>query len=137
MGMKDMSERVAIVTGASSVSARRLPDVCRSRIKTVLAARSADKLEAVAGEIGDRAVPHWPVDRRHRGAQVVRLFRATIAAFGRVDILVNYAGLADHIPTVDLTLPTGSADRFDAHRSVLVWARSHAGDGEAEARPIY
>src|ERR1700722_15726445 len=104
--MKDMSERVAIVTGASSgIGAAIARTFADAGIKTVLAARSADKLEAIAAEIvgkgGTALACQTDVTAE---PQVVRLFERTVTAYGRVDILVNNAGLADHIPTVDLTL---------------------------------
>ncbi|MGH7090352.1 MAG: SDR family NAD(P)-dependent oxidoreductase, partial [Stellaceae bacterium] len=101
-----MSERVAIVTGASSGIGAAIARVfAAAGIKTVLAARSVDKIEAIAAEIGalggialacQTDVTSEP--------QVMRLFERIMAAYGRVDILVNNAGLADHIPTVDLSL---------------------------------
>ena len=36
--------------------------------------------------------------------QVLRLFEAEIARFGRVDILINNAGIADHTPSDELSL---------------------------------
>lgn len=106
MKTKDMSERVAIVTGSSSgIGAAIARTFAEAEIKTVLAARSTDKLEAVAAEIkgkgGTALVCATDITME---PQVVRLFERTMAAYGRVDILVNNAGLADHIPTVDLTL---------------------------------
>jgi NAD(P)-dependent dehydrogenase (short-subunit alcohol dehydrogenase family) len=106
MTKKDMSERVAIVTGASSgIGAAIARTFAEAEIKTVLAARSTDKLEAVAAEIrgkgGTALVCATDITLE---PQVVGLFERTMAAYGRVDILVNNAGLADHIPTVDLTL---------------------------------
>jgi NAD(P)-dependent dehydrogenase (short-subunit alcohol dehydrogenase family) len=106
MTMKDMSERVAIITGASSgIGAAIARKFAEAGIKTVLAARSTDKLEAVAAEIkgkgGAALVCATDITME---PEVVRLFERTMAAYGRVDILVNNAGLADHIPTVDLTL---------------------------------
>jgi NAD(P)-dependent dehydrogenase (short-subunit alcohol dehydrogenase family) len=104
--MKDMSERVAIVTGASSgIGAAMARTFAAAGVKTVLAARSLDKLEAVAAEIvgkGGTAVA-CQTDVTVE-PQVVRLFERTVAAYGRVDILINNAGLADHIPTVELSL---------------------------------
>ena len=104
--MKDMSERVAIVTGASSgIGAAIARGFAGAGIKTVLAARSVDKLDAVAraiNESGGTALA-CPTDVTSE-PQVVRLFEQTMAAYGRVDILVNNAGLADHIPTVELSL---------------------------------
>lgn len=106
MGKKDMSERVAIVTGASSgIGAAIARAFAEAEIKTVLAARSTDKLDAIVAEIRDKGgtARASPTDVTNE-AQVVRLFADTMAAYGRVDILVNNAGIADHIPTVDLTL---------------------------------
>ncbi len=104
--MKDMSERTAIVTGASSgIGAAIAKSFAGAGIKIVLAARSADKLDAVAAEIaakGGTALA-CPTDVTQE-PQVLRLFERVMAAYGRIDILVNNAGLADHIPTVDLTL---------------------------------
>jgi len=104
--MKDMTERVAIVTGASSgIGAAIVRTFAGAGIKTVLAARSADKLEGIAAEIaanGGTALA-CPTDIT-KEPQILRLFERTMAAFGRVDILVNNAGLADHIPTVDVSL---------------------------------
>ncbi|HUK61415.1 MAG TPA: SDR family oxidoreductase [Stellaceae bacterium] len=103
---KDMSERVAIITGASSgIGVAIARAFAAAGVKTVVAARSADKLDKVAAEIaaaGGTALA-CPADVTVE-PQVVRLFERTMAAFGRVDILVNNAGLADHIPTVDLSL---------------------------------
>jgi len=104
--MKDMSERVAVVTGASSgIGAAIARSFAGAGVKTVLAARSADKLEDVAAEItakGGTALACQTDVTSER--QVVELFERTTAAYGRVDILVNNAGLADHIPTVELSL---------------------------------
>jgi NAD(P)-dependent dehydrogenase (short-subunit alcohol dehydrogenase family) len=106
MGTKDMSERVAIVTGASSGIGAAIARVfAEAGIKTVLAARSADKLEAIAAAIREKggAALACATDVTIE-EQVIRLFEQTMAGYGRVDILINNAGLADHIPTVDLTL---------------------------------
>jgi NAD(P)-dependent dehydrogenase (short-subunit alcohol dehydrogenase family) len=106
MKTKDMSERVAIVTGASSgIGAAIARTFAEAEIKTVLAARSIDKLEAVAAEIrGNGGTALACATDVTKEPQVIRLFESAVAAYGRVDILVNNAGLADHIPTVDLTL---------------------------------
>lgn len=104
--MKDVSERVAIVTGASSgIGSAIARTFAGAGIKTVLAARSVDKLDALAGQIADKGgtalVCATDVTVE---SQVVRLFERSMAAYGRVDILVNNAGLVDHIPTVELSL---------------------------------
>jgi NAD(P)-dependent dehydrogenase (short-subunit alcohol dehydrogenase family) len=105
--MKEMSERVAIVTGASSGIGEAIArGFAAAGIKTVLAARSADKLAAIAAAIAAKGGTAFacPTDVTQE-PQVLRLFETVMAAYGRVDILVNNAGIADHIPTVDLTLP--------------------------------
>jgi NAD(P)-dependent dehydrogenase (short-subunit alcohol dehydrogenase family) len=106
MGKKDMSERVAVVTGASSgIGAAIARSFAEARIKTVLAARSTDKLEAIVADIRDKGgTALASTTDVTNEAQVMRLFADTMAAYGRVDILVNNAGIADHIPTVELTL---------------------------------
>jgi NAD(P)-dependent dehydrogenase (short-subunit alcohol dehydrogenase family) len=130
-----MSERVAIVTGASSGAAiARM--FAEAGIKTVLAARSADKLEATAIEIRDTGCTALicATDITQE-TQVINLFESTIATYGRADILVNDAGLADHMPTVDFDLGRVAAlDRCDAHPPVAVRAQGNAGHGEAEAQ---
>lgn len=104
--MRDISGRVAVVTGASSgIGAAIARALAGAGVKTVLAARSIDKLEAVAREIegvgGTALACQTDVTSE---PQVVALFERVMAAYGRVDILVNNAGLADHIPTVELSL---------------------------------
>jgi len=89
-----MSKRVAIVTGASSGAAiARM--FAEAGIKTVLAARSADKLEATAIEIRDKGCTALicATDITQE-TQVIRLFESTIATYGRVDILSTMLGLA-------------------------------------------
>jgi NAD(P)-dependent dehydrogenase (short-subunit alcohol dehydrogenase family) len=91
--------KVAIVTGASSgLGARfaRVLDAAGARV--VLAARRADRLEALALELRDaHAVP---CDLAEDGAPEA-LVAATLAHFGHVDVLVNNAGTSDPTPALD------------------------------------
>jgi meso-butanediol dehydrogenase / (S,S)-butanediol dehydrogenase / diacetyl reductase len=84
--------RVAVVTGASQglgvTIARRLT---AEGATVVLMARSWDKLEAVAGELGDRALP---VQCDIADPDTVRAAFGEVAErCGRIDLLVNNAGL--------------------------------------------
>jgi NAD(P)-dependent dehydrogenase (short-subunit alcohol dehydrogenase family) len=101
----DLTERVAIVTGASSglgmAIARKLAS---TGVKTVLAARSKDKLEALADEIvrdkGTVLVCQADVTKE---ADIHNMINATMDKFGRLDVLVNNAGIAVHKPTTEVT----------------------------------
>src|SRR5438128_5833064 len=82
--------RVAVVTGASSgfgvEIARRLAargDLC------ILVARRADRLEALAEEIGGEAEPCDVADR----AAVEAVAERILARHPEIDVLVNNAGI--------------------------------------------
>jgi NAD(P)-dependent dehydrogenase (short-subunit alcohol dehydrogenase family) len=89
--MSTPPRRVTVITGASSgIGAALAAELARRGDAVVLAARRADRLAEVAhGLPGDPLTVTADVTRR---ADVVRLFDAAIARFGRVDIWVNNAG---------------------------------------------
>jgi short-subunit dehydrogenase len=95
---------VAIVTGASSgigeATARRL---ARDGMRVTLAARRQDELERVAGEIeaGGGQALIAPTDVRDRAA-IHRMVQSTLDRWGRVDALINNAGLGYSARVVDL-----------------------------------
>jgi NADP-dependent 3-hydroxy acid dehydrogenase YdfG len=92
--MDSLHHQIVLITGASSgigeASARAFG---RAGARVVLAARRADKLEAVAAEIraqGGEALA-IPTDISQL-TEVKNLVRQTAAHFGRVDVLFNNAG---------------------------------------------
>jgi hypothetical protein len=88
----DLREHVAIVTGASSgigLAVARM--LIAAEAKVVLVARGAACLEAVAAELGPQAIA-WPLDVGDLEA-VAKLPAEVHARFGRLDIVVNNAGL--------------------------------------------
>lgn len=88
----ELTDRVAIVTGASEGIGRALAQLLVSEgAQVVLAARSKDKLEALAAELGSERALAVPTDVA-QPAQVERLVARTVEWFGGVDILVNNAG---------------------------------------------
>ena len=98
--------RVAIVTGASTGIGRAIAlALAEAGAKTVVAARSADRLEQLAKEIADAGGEALaaPCDVTEE-AKVEALFAHCSEHFGDPDILINNAGIADHTPTPDLTL---------------------------------
>jgi uncharacterized protein len=97
---------VMLITGASSgIGAATARRAAAAGARVALAARSADQLDELAVTIrknGGEAVS-LPADVT-RDAEVTRLVEATIARFGRLDVLVNNAGFAvlDHVADASL-----------------------------------
>ena len=84
--------KVVIITGASTgIGAAAARALARLGCKLTLAARSADKLQALAAELGPGALP-VPTDITVP-ADVTNMVDKTIAQFGRVDVLFANAGI--------------------------------------------
>jgi len=88
-----LAGKVVIITGASSgIGAATARALAPLGCKLTLAARSTDRLEALANELGRDSVLVLPTDVTV-GAQVVRMVEETVARFGRVDVLFANAGI--------------------------------------------
>jgi NAD(P)-dependent dehydrogenase (short-subunit alcohol dehydrogenase family) len=103
---KQLDGRVAIVTGASNGIGRGIAETFAANgAKTVLVARRAALLNEVAAGIksrGGEALP-LPADLTREQA-IIALFATVQTAYGRLDVLVNNAGIATHRETEDITL---------------------------------
>jgi NAD(P)-dependent dehydrogenase (short-subunit alcohol dehydrogenase family) len=100
-GPFDLTGKVAIVTGASSGLGARFGRALRGAgADVVLAARRGDRIEALAAEIGAEHALAVTTDVAEED-QVVALVDRAVARFGRLDVMVNNAGIADPIPAED------------------------------------
>jgi len=96
----DIAGKVVVITGASSglgeATARLLSAEGAS---VVLGARRMDRLRALADELtarGGKAIA-LATDVTHHD-QVKRLVDAAVRAYGRIDVMINNAGLMPHSP---------------------------------------
>ncbi|MDQ2623995.1 MAG: SDR family NAD(P)-dependent oxidoreductase [Actinomycetota bacterium] len=88
-----MASSIVFVTGASAgFGAQIVRSFAADGARVVAAARRFDRVEALAGELGDRVLP-LELDVRDRAA-VDAAVAALPAEFASVDVLVNNAGLA-------------------------------------------
>ncbi len=98
-----LNEKVVLITGASSGLGRALAFAfARRAAKVVLVARHEDRLEMVRREIEPytSAVLVIPADLTDE-AQLRRVVDLTLERFGRIDVLVNNAGISMGGPFVE------------------------------------
>ena len=104
--MSEIKNKVVIITGASSglgeATARRLAE---GGAKLMLAARREDRLKELVDEIGKAGgvAKYQVVDVTDR-EQVKALAEATHKAYGKIDVLVNNAGLMPLSPLAALKI---------------------------------
>lgn len=135
----DLTGKVALVTGGSRGLGRAMTLAFAERgANVIVASRKADNCEAVAAEaraLGVRALPygchvgHW--------GELEGLANAAFEAFGKVDVLVNNAGMSPLYPklsavTEDLFDKVVAVNLKGPYRlSALIGERMAAGDGGA------
>ncbi|MEO7680500.1 MAG: oxidoreductase [Sphingomonas sp.] len=85
------ADRTWFITGASSGFGAALAEAVLTRgERAVLTARRSERLEEIAAGHGDRVLVR-PMDVTDANARAAAI-RATIARFGRIDVLANIAG---------------------------------------------
>lgn len=104
--MSILQDRIVVVTGATSgIGEACAVSFTRRGAKMVLAGRRVDRLAQLAARLEEdgheaAAIPTDVTDEQ----AVDALFRAAVDRFGRVDVLVNNAGIADSTAADELAL---------------------------------
>lgn len=106
--MGQLQDKVTVITGAASGVGRGIARLFADEgAVLVLASRDRARLEELAGEAqaGGAQALAVPTDVTDE-AQVVALFERVAREFGRLDILINNAGVFDGGPLDELSLET-------------------------------
>ena len=102
--MSNITDKVVVITGASSgIGESTAKLLAEQGAKVVLGARRSKKIDAVVQEIsasGGKAIG-LTADVTKR-SEVEDLIRKAVDSFGRVDVLVNNAGIMPIAPMADL-----------------------------------
>src|SRR6516162_11617327 len=106
--MKQLQDRVAIVTGASSGIGKAIAEnFAAEGAKTVLVARRKEVLDGIVAEIRGKGGAGGAAEAAAadvtKEADVDALFAKVVKAHGRVDIVVNNAGVAAGKPNANMT----------------------------------
>ena len=100
MGTSNIADKVVVITGASSGIGESIAKLlARNGAKVVIGARRKNRIDAVVKEIsaaGGKAVG-FAVDVTKR-PEVEALIKGAVDSFGRVDVLVNNAGIMQIAP---------------------------------------
>ena len=103
--MTNWQGKVAIVTGGSSGLGREIAQAFAERgAQVVIAARNADSLAQAAAQLssGGRRITAIPADVTSTES-VQELVAQTVAQFGRLDVVVNNAGLSSRRAILETT----------------------------------
>ena len=99
--MGELEGKVAVITGAGSGMARAAAEVFVREGAKVLGADISGREEETAAELGDAFVPfHVDVSEE---ADVEAMFAAALEAFGKVDAVLNVAGIGGAGRMADVT----------------------------------
>ena len=100
--MGELDGKVAVITGAGSGMARASTHVFVREGAKVLAADNSGRENDTAAELGDAVVPfHCDVTQE---SDVEAMFEAATREFGRVDAVLNVAGIGGAQPVAKVTM---------------------------------
>ena len=112
----DIKDRIAVITGGSSGLGVQIAKAFASQgVKLALFARREDKLKAVAEEIADEfgVEVMYAVTDVTDYENVEESVQKVIDKFGRIDILVNSAGVGHMKPALEQTI-----EEWDKHLKI-------------------
>jgi NADP-dependent 3-hydroxy acid dehydrogenase YdfG len=130
--LSDANGRVFLITGASSgIGEATARHAAAAGYRVVLAARSTDKLEALAAELGGLAVACDVTEWAQQEAMVGR----TLSEYGRIDVAFANAGFGaqrsfkgdtpEHLRDMVLTNVLGVAYTIRATMDALIETKGH------------
>jgi NAD(P)-dependent dehydrogenase (short-subunit alcohol dehydrogenase family) len=100
--MGDMDDKVAVITGAGAGMAKACVQLFVQEGAKVVAADVSGREKETAAELGESVLPfHCDVSQED---EVVAMFEAAVREFGRVDAVLNVAGIGEGAPLVDVEL---------------------------------
>jgi NAD(P)-dependent dehydrogenase (short-subunit alcohol dehydrogenase family) len=100
--MAELDGKIAVITGAGSGMGRASAGIFVREGARVLAADISGREEETAAELGNAVVSFRCDVSKER--QVEGMFSAALEAFGRVDAVLNVAGIASSGPLAEITM---------------------------------
>ncbi|MEB1611105.1 NADP-dependent 3-hydroxy acid dehydrogenase YdfG [Xanthomonas campestris] len=96
--MENVANKIVVITGTSSgLGAETARHLVEAGAKVALGARRLDRLEALAEELGSDKATVFKVDVSER-EQVQAFVDHAVATFGRIDVMINNAGIMPLAP---------------------------------------
>ena len=116
-----MENKVVIITGASSgIGAATALRLAREGMRLTLAARRVERLEQAAAQVralgGEALVVQMDVCQ---GEDIQRMVQATLERWGRIDVLINNAGVGNEPPLIEFA-PSEIRQRIHTNLTAVI-----------------